>query len=742
MGSPGRQDISREDDEIDLRWLLAAIVEGRWLITGILATTVLLGVSYYIVARPVFHADALIQVEGERDDLSDLDMALAKVDEMFGQREPDVEGEMQLIRSRLVLGRAVDSLHMTTVAEAKYFPLLGRAIARLRVESGIADPTAGRSCFAWGGETIKVARFEVPKKYIERDFTLVALGGDRYRLFDPNRHLLLDGHVGKLERARADAGEITAQLDELRAHPGTEFRLVSRPRLAVIAELQKRLRVTEKGAQSNIIELAFEDTGQKEVAAVVDAIADQYIRQNVERRSAEAAQRLAFLERQLPGVKHDLENAEDALSKYRDYEGAVDLDKEAQSLLTQIVTVDQELTELRRQREVLVGRFTPAHPLIMSIDSQTKDLREVARRLEARIRTLPQMEQQIVRLTRNVQISTSLYTGMLNTYQQLQVIKAGTLGNVRVVDRAAVPLAPVAPTLQRVLLVSVLLGLSMGVGAVLLMRELRGAVTDPELLEQYLGLPVYAAVLHSRGQTRLFSLMRRNVPRDNYLLAATNRQDPAVESLRNLCTALHFSTLGASSNVLMIAGSMSGVGKSFTAINLAAILALSGKRVLAIDADMRRGCLHEYVNQHRERGLSEVLSGAIPLEHATRPVAGIDRMELMSSGAATPVPAELLLSDRLPRLLEDVRQRYDYVVIDTPPVLALADARVIARYAGATLFVLRSERRQLRQAEHALRRLRQAGANIRGILLNDIRPAGLPYGYGYGYGYGYDLHGK
>jgi tyrosine-protein kinase Etk/Wzc len=285
-------------------------------------------------------------------------------------------------------------------------------------------------------------------------------------------------------------------------------------------------------------------------------------------------------------------------------------------------------------------------------------------------------------------------------------------------------------------MVAVLLGLMGGVSVVFIVRVLRGGISDPELIERHLGLPVYATVLHSQTQQKLRGRMRRGSENEIYVLADSDPQDSAVESLRNLRTALHFSTLGADSNVLMITGPMSGVGKTFVTVNLASVLAMSGKRVLMIDGDMRRGCLHEYFSRPREPGLSDVLSGDLRLEQVVE-ATKIEYLDVVTSGTIPPAPTELLLGPRFSGALLDVSRNYDHVLIDTPPVLAVADAGIIGRFAGAALLVLQAERHPLRQIEHAAKRLQLAGVNVRGVVLNDLRSGSSSYAYGYGYGYGY-----
>lgn len=729
----GSPDTATRDGDIDVRQLLATIIEGRWIIAASVAVSMLGASIYLAMAQPIYRADALIQVEPERSGFAS---AFSQVAEMFGQKTPEMAGEMGLVRSRMVIGRVVDDRNLTIRVQPRYFPFIGRAVARRHSGNEPAEPLAGLDGYAWGGERIRVSRLQLPEAYRGKRLQLVAGDEGRYELFDPDGNLLLAGQVGIEARARFGDDELILHVEELRARPATRFELSLRSRLAAIAELQGRLRISEKGERSNLMEIALEDTDRVRAATLVNAVADQYVRQNIERKSAEAAQRLAFLDEQLPVVKAELQAAEEALTLYRNHEGSVDLDKQASALLQQLVAVDQELTDLRQKREELIRRFTAAHPAVVALDAQISRLHERAAELEVRVGTLPKTQQEILRLTRNVEVSTALYTNLLNSYQQLQVIKAGTIGNVRVIDRAAVPLGPVKPMRKRVMLTAVLLGGAAGIGIVFLRRLFRTGVSDPEVLEQRLGLPVYSTVLHSRGQDKLGAAMRKGESRESYLLAVARPQDVAVESLRSLRTALHFATLGASNNLLMITGPVPEVGKSFISVNLAAVLAMSEKRVLIIDADMRRGRLHQYLRVEREHGLSEVLSGALPLDQAIRRTE-VERMDAITAGAVAPSSAELLMQERFGRLLQEVGERYDFVLIDTPPALLLADAGIIGRYAGATLLVLQAERHSLREIEHTVKRLQQAGANLRGLLMNDVRLTASAYGYGYGYGYGY-----
>jgi tyrosine-protein kinase Etk/Wzc len=181
----------------------------------------------------------------------------------------------------------------------------------------------------------------------------------------------------------------------------------------------------------------------------------------------------------------------------------------------------------------------------------------------------------------------------------------------------------------------------------------------------------------------------------------------------------------------MLTGPMAGVGKSFLTVNLAVLLANSGKRVLMIDGDMRRGVLERYLGGAPDNGLSELLSGQISLEEAIRS-SQVDGLSFISCGRRPPNPSELLMSPRLPQYLEGLAKRYDVIMIDTPPVLAVTDASIIGAYAGSTFFVMRSGVHSEGEIADALKRLRAAGVHVQGGIFNGM-PARSRGGYDRGY---------
>jgi tyrosine-protein kinase Etk/Wzc len=374
--------------------------------------------------------------------------------------------------------------------------------------------------------------------------------------------------------------------------------------------------------------------------------------------------------------------------------------------------------------------------MVIALDRQIQRLHGELGELNDQVRELPNTQQEVLRLVRDVAVNTELYTSLLNTAQELRVMKAGTVGNVRVVDYAVMPSWPIAPRKSRILLLSLLLGGFIGVAAAFAKKALKAGVEDPDLIEKQINIPVYATIAHSKNQDRIYKKLESDEAK-RAILAVDSPDDAAIESLRNLRTALHFGMMDVKNNCIMIAGPSPVVGKSFVSVNLAAVLTSNDKKVLLIDGDMRRGHLHKYLGIKRENGLSDFISGEIPIGQAMHQTT-IKGLTLIPSGKIPPNPSELLLHKRFTNCMSVLTPRYDHIIIDSPPILAVTDATIIGQMAGGTLMVLKAGEHPMREIEQAVKRLQQAGVNVRGLLFNDVNVQSRRYGAGkYSYQYSY-----
>ena len=702
-------------EEFGIQDIVGMIIDGRWLIVGITLLFLGLGAVRAITATPIYRADALLQVEERRSQMFDLGLS-----NPFG-RDTSVNAEIEIIRSRSVLGSVVDDLMLDVVVTPHYMPVIGEALARLRGKT----------------PTLNIDEFRFSDENSGERFAVTILKDRKFELSDATDSWEQTGTIGTPSTIELGPGQsLELAISDANAETGQVFTIDRQSKLAAIQRLRRGLSITDEGYGSGIITIALDGTDPNQVYRQVNAIAESYVQKNVARKSAEAQSTLEFLEQQLPTVKASLEAAETALNQFRLEKGSVDLSLETQGVLENIVVIEGQLGALRRERVSALQAFTPAHPSIIALDNQISRLTERRNELTARVRELPNTQQEILRLMRDVEVNTELYTSLLNTAQELNVVKAGTVGNVRIIDYAVPRFDPIRPDRMEIFLWSLLIGLVAGLIAALMRKIFQAGVEDPDSIERHVQIPVYATIPHSRRQARISKRLQANSEGD-VLLINDSPDDMAIESLRNLQTAMHFGTMDAQNNCIMIAGPSPDVGKSFVSANLAAILTGNDGNVLLIDGDMRRGHLNQYLGMSADRGLSDFIAGRVPIRDAIHET-GVSRLFLVPCGSTPPNPTELLLHSRFKEFLDTLIPKFDHIIIDSPPILAAADASIIGQVTGATLMVLRSGGHPMREIVHGARQLQRAGVNIRGLIINDVKSTSKLYGAGrFAYQYKY-----
>jgi tyrosine-protein kinase Etk/Wzc len=716
---------SSSDEEPGIAEYLWTVLEHRTLVIVATLATVFLGAAYLFVVAPTYHSDVLIQIQDKTKGIAGLE----DLSTMFTDTTP-ADTEIEIIRSRSVVGAVVDELNLTIDAVPRTFPVIGGAFFRLHEDDDIASAPLGLRSFAWGGERILVQRLEVPDNLVDEKLRLTALPNNRFKVAGAKNQVLVEGEVGKA----ASGGGIQIFVAELRAEPGTRFRLTKRLRPDVIDDLQTQLKIAEKGKKTGILTVGLDGKDDKKIVAILDSLSRFYLRQNVEQKSAEAAKTLEFLDQQLPELKKNVETAEGALNAYQQKHGTTDLSLETQGLLNRAAEIETSISELELNRSELRTRFTESHPTLVALNEKIGKLRAERNAMNAKMKSLPEQEVDTARLERDVKTATELYFTLLNKTQELRVMKSGTIGYVRIVDNALKPYEPVSPKKGIVLALSLLLGFGMGVVAAFTKKALDQGVHDPSEIEMATGLSIYATVPHSDKVIELAN--KRAAGTAATFLALEDPSDLAVESLRSLRTALQFALVDASSNIVTMGGPRPSVGKSFLSVNLAHILATAGKRVLLVDGDLRRGHLHKYFGGHRPGGVSEIVSGQMSIADATRKTAE-PNLDFIATGKIPPNPSELVGSPRFQAFVSEVSARYDLVLIDTPPILAVTDPALIGRHAGVNLLALRSGKHPMREITTALKRFSDAGVRLHGIVLNDVevRPGKLSHSYHYQYEY-------
>lgn len=701
------------DDEIDLGKLFGIILDAKWLILCTVVLFSIIGVGVAILSTPIYKADALIQIESKSS--GGISAMVGDMGELFSA-ESSATTEIEIIKSRMILGGTVDKFNLTTVVSPNYMPIVGKGLARLQGEQ----------------ISLSVSRFNTPSYAVGIPLTLEVIDSEKqtFKLIEDDNNVILEGKVGELIEKNGYQFLAT----EMIAQDGASFTVSKVSKLDAINALQQNLSISERGKQTGIISLSFSGEDRAKIQAILNDISQNYFLQNVQRNSAEAEQSLEFLKGHLPDIKTKLTASEDVLNRFRQENESIDLGLEAQSTLKVMVELEAQLNELTFKESEISQRFTQDHPAYKSLLDKRETLLKEKERLNKQVQKLPKTQREVLRMTRDVEVNQQIYIQLLNKVQELNIIKAGTVGNVRILDNAQSFSKPIKPKKALIVVLATLLGGMAGVAFVLIRAAFHRGVETPDQIEQ-IGMPVYASVPKSIQQLEFANKLKRNKGSNDelVLLAEANPADLSIEALRSLRTSLHFAMMEAKNNVLMISGPAPSIGKTFVSTNFAAVAAKTGQKVLLIDADMRKGYLQQCFGLRWDNGLSDYLSGKTPHSNIIKSTS-IDNLDVVTRGQVPPNPSELLMHPRFKSFVDEMSAQYDLVIIDTPPVLAVTDPSIVGAIAGTTLMVARFDQTTLKEIEVAQGRFEQSGVEVKGVILNAVeKKASNSYGYGYGY---------
>ncbi|MCE0270092.1 polysaccharide biosynthesis tyrosine autokinase [Klebsiella pneumoniae] len=705
-----------EANELELGRIVGELIDCRKLIIGITTGFTVIAVLYALMATPIYQANALIQVEQKQGNA-----ILSSLSQMLPDGQLQSAPEISLLQSRMILGKTVDDLNLQTQVEKEYFPIIGKGISRILNNKN---------------ESIKIDKLYIERKEDSTDPEIIITIKD-------DKHFTVEGDGFKVDGIKGemlDKDKLRILITEINAEPGASFEVKYLSRLKAINNLLEAFNVSDQGKDTGMLGLTLTGTDPNLISKTLNSIANNYLEQNVERQAAQDAKSLDFLNQQLPKVRADLDIAEDKLNSYRKEKDSVDLSMEAKSVLDQIVNVDNQLNELTFREAEISQLYTKEHPTYKALIEKRQTLQQEKTKLNKRVSGMPSTQQEVLRLSRDVESGRAVYLQLLNRQQELSIAKSSAIGNVRIVDDSITDPKPIKPKKILICIIGFILGLFFSVALIMLRFLLRRGIESPEQLEE-MGINVYASIPVSEWLLKASDKRKRKNNESDKLLAVENPTDLAVEAIRSLRTSLHFAMLEAKNNVLMISGVSPNAGKTFVSTNLAATISLANKSVLFIDADLRKGYVHKMLGNEGKSGLSDILSGQANVEETIISVPD-GQFDYIGRGQVPPNPAELLMHPRFEKLLAWASAKYDLVIIDTPPILAVTDAAIIGRYAGTTLLVVRFESNTVKEIEVSITRFEQSGVNVKGCILNGVvKKASSYYGYGYNY-YGYNYSNK
>ncbi len=716
--SSGSSQTFLSEDEIDLTQLFGVLWYHKWRIASITVLAAALGVAYALSATPIYQANGMVEFSNKKNQV------LGDLSEIMGAQKTPADSEVDMIKSRRVLGKTVRDLNL----HISVTPLVSRW-ERLTQIIPSQSPTIK--------PVLVVERFKLPETLMDLPFTLTAHSPTEYSLTTPNGQTQ-SGKVGiplKIEQG----GELL--IKEIISIPQQSFSITHYSDLNSIENILKVFNVAPKSKNSPMIGLSLSGTDPVKLKQILDSIMQNYAAEDRNKDIQAASSGLQFIDEELPRLKATLHDAENALNAYRARSGSVDMPQEARGTLENLNKIEMQLVDLRTEQAVLNEVYTKEHPSQQALSDKIRILNEAKTKLNSQLTKMPSLQQDIIRLTRNVEINQSIYTQLLSKQQELNILKASSQGSVRIIDEAAVPKRPIKPKKAIIVLLATALGMFFSMGYYLLKTLLnRGIHTEDEI--EALGLDVIVSIPASDAQHKRDRVLKkvgnRKHIRSNSMLSLKDPTDMAVEALRALRTNLFFRTMSATNKVIMISGATPEVGKSFVAANLAVLMAQSDKRVLLVDGDMRKGYMHHLLDMPSSEGLSEILSQDEPY-HKNIWKTNLAGLHFVSGGSTPKNPAELLLNGKLGKFLEWADAHYDYVILDTPPVLAVTDAAVMGQHAGVTLLVSRFGRTNLRELDACVSRFEAGNVRISGIVLNGVERTASNY---YSYNAYSDKYGK
>lgn len=714
--------IENSEDTIDLKELFFSILSHWKLILLCIFLSLVCALLYLRVTPNTYSVDALVQVEDNKGASAAL---LGDLSNVIEQKSP-AQSEIEILKSRLILGQTIRKLNLDILVDQPNNSFSDRLFNSSDFKANYSPASLQINNHQ---DKFTITKFQVSQPYLDQDFT-IRLNKNELHLVNTNTGESFKGKLSQENIWTGSHGLVQLKVESPNGFK-TEYTIKKLSLRNAVQMLSSKYSVSEKGKLTGILGLSYQGTDKAHITEVLNEILKTYIKQNIERRSAETQQTLSFLDEQLPELKQELDQAERAFNRFREQNNTVDVAKESELLLTQSISLETTKLELQQKQAELSAKYTSEHPLMREVNAQLQEIQERQNGLNNDLKRLPEIQRQYLQLFRDVEVNTQLYTTLLNNYQQLRIAKAGEIGNIRVIDHAVEPIQPIKPKKLQILVLSVFLGGFFGVLISLVMNMMRTGIRDSIEIETNFGLPVYGTVPRSMYQPSKPDKLKQ-IP----ILSINHSDDLTVESLRSVRTTILFALANAKHNVIAISSASPEAGKSFISTNLSVLLAQNSKKVLLIDADLRRGYLYKYFHSENQSGLSQVLLGQKQIDDVIIP-SDHSNLYFLPRGSHPNNPSELLNSQQFEALIQNLRQQFDYIVIDTPPVLAVTDSLIIARHTGVNVLIANYAQTHIKEMGLAINRFENVDIKVNGIILNNVDIQSNSYGNGYNYAYAY-----
>ncbi|WP_346320430.1 polysaccharide biosynthesis tyrosine autokinase [Chitinophaga sp. YIM B06452] len=756
---PGMQKRMQPQEQVDLLALIRYRYLSHWpLFVLAVIAAVVAAFAYLRYATPVYKVSATLLVKEESKQLGEQDL-LSSLD-LFGS-DKNIENEMQILSSRTLASQVARNLQLygemyeegqlRDVLSYKYAPLEFVFLEPGKIKDGVVE--------------------KVDVSYDSARRT-VMLDHVAYPIFDT-----VSTRWGWMV---------------IKPRPGTHMpkhkaylQISSEKKTA--ENLLKNLQVTPVSKMATVIKLDYNDVSPTRGEAIVNELVRVYNHAAIEDKNRVAASTMSFVEERLRIVTRELNQVERQVEQFKSSAGIVDIGEQSKLFLASVQENDAKLNEANMQLSVLesiekyvsstndgenvvpatlgltdpvllelIARLNEAQmereklrkttaensPVITALDRQIAKLKpgilenihSLRSNLEAgkeklesangrfmgMLHSVPGKERALLEVSRQQIIKNNIYTFLLQKREETALAYAAAISDSRIVDAAQSAGLPFSPKRMTVLALAIGIGIAFVAGVITLRDLMNREIEQRADIEKATDAPIVAEIMHDDNKESV--------------VIADGKRSLVAEQFRSLRTSLSYLGVNGDNKTLLVTSSISGEGKSFISINLAISLSLIRKKVVLLEFDLRKPMISKMLGIPREPGITNFLVGKTPLPEMLKAVPGNDHLFILPAGVIPPNPTELILNGRLQEMLTTLKTMFDYVIIDTAPVGIVTDARLLAPFTDATLYVIRQQvtpRIHLKMIDE-LYRSREAGKL--NIVFNGVKPRGVStqsYGYGY-----------
>ncbi|HEX8428093.1 GumC family protein [Hymenobacter sp.] len=767
---------SERSEALDLKSAFSKYL--RYWYLFLLGAVIAIGIAYAHLryyAIPQYYTTSLILIKDERSE-SGTSSAMALNDPDLFKSSKNVDDEIEVLKSKTLMQRVIRELDLSI----SYV-----------VEGRIRDVEIYGK-----GLPIKVIPSKMNPKYPNPAFSILLTGNNSYKLIDSDGKVNVYQLGQEISKPYGSFTVVPGPAFYANTKGASKKINIQFQNIKDVADMFfSRVDIKPSAKNASVITMGIVDPIPERGENIINKVIEVYEKESIEDKNAKAANTVAFLDERLKYITAELSGAEKNVQQYKSLNEVTDVSTQASNYLSQASDYNRQLSEwatqiqvlesierymsagasqyktvpstlgiqdptlqglisnfneLQLQRETQLRTSTAENPVVVGINEQlanlrlnilenlrnikkglvitSNNLRQNSGNFQSKIKRVPLMERELLEINRQQAVKQNLYLFLLQKREEVALALAATVSNTRVIDQAVSLPYPVSPNPQNIYLIALLAGLGIPFAGIFIRNLLNDKVQSRSDVEKATATPILGEICHNSRSSR------------NAVVVNKDSRSPIVEMFRLVRANLHFAAIGKENKVMLITSSMGGEGKTFFSINLGASLALTGKKVVLLELDLRKPTLSTRLGLNDNVGITNYLtSDSITINEIIRTSEKAPDLFVISSGPLPPNPAELMMSAKLAHLINELKDIFDHIIIDTAPIGQVSDAFSLSPLVDSTIYLLRYGFTYKKQIEIIDSIYQNKRLNHPMIVLNDAKKEnGGNYGYGYGYGYGDD----